>query len=95
MKHIICSAVFALLLASVPAQAQLTPVYGSLRGALENSMAQALPPYGKSDQATASANQDQSASVPGRRGPDTAMNDTSMNGTASANPPRNSDRPAP
>ena len=49
MKKLICTTGLVLLTLNAPAHAQLTPVYGWLRTALENSMAQALPPYGKQD----------------------------------------------
>jgi hypothetical protein len=53
MKKIICAAALAILAMNAPAHAQLTPVYGWLRTALENSMAQSLPPYGKQERSAA------------------------------------------
>jgi hypothetical protein len=68
MKRIVCTGALVALLINSPAHAQqLTPVYGWLRTALENSMAQVMPPYGKADQTakTASAdNTDRSTSTP-------------------------------
>jgi hypothetical protein len=90
-KALICGGTFALLAISNPAHAQLTPVYGSLRTALENSMAQSLPPYGKPAAQSAGANTEKSASVP-ERGPDTAMNNAAQGATQSG---RGGNQPAP
>lgn len=49
MKFLI-AAMSLLILGALPAQAQLSLVYGSLRQALENAMAQTIPPYGKQPQ---------------------------------------------
>jgi hypothetical protein len=64
MKKYICGLAFTALTISAPAHAQLTPVYGWLRTALENSMAQALPPYGKQDRAAATEARAQSNTNP-------------------------------
>jgi hypothetical protein len=70
MTRILCAAAIVFLIACAPAQAQLTPVYGWLRTALENTMAQALPPYGK---AKTDKDPDKSVAQSDR---DTAANDS-------------------
>lgn len=76
MKKIICTAFLVLLTMNAPAHAQLTPVYGWLRTALENSMAQALPPYGKANRPTAAdhASLDNGDSTEDRKRDDTMKN---------------------
>jgi len=73
MTRILPAAALALLLACGPASAQqLTPVYGWLRTALENTMAQALPPYGKPEQNPSATKETDKPASPAESGEDAA-----------------------